>query len=406
MHKYPLFYFSILKEEIAPEQISRLVYFEKAVGDVKLETGIQGLKYDFNAGVRVEVPAGNWHIKISDFDTEMVGFDGDISEQVLISLEKYYVRWYIEAYRDGEKVFEHLMDLNGKDIYIFMVDGVLGDTISVLPYVNELKRTYNADIYLYPPKGFVPLCQEYMPDIHLVEKIPEKCYAGFCLAVFDLPPYLIPDDSRHWPPFMSARVILGLHYQAKPILYYPTEPRKIQEKYVCIAVQASGIMKRWLYPDGWDIVVEYLKSLGYRVLCIDGSDRYVEGQYEIKKPAGAEDFTGMLPLMERVNLLAYADFFIGLGSGLSWLADACNIPVVIISGFNLPIAEFDTPYRIYNHLVCHGCYNDIKVDWKTICPYHRGTEREFECSKAITPLQVIQAIARLMDDKGLKEYYE
>lgn len=402
MHKYPLFYFSIRKDAIEPEQIDRLLYFEKAAGDVKLETGVEGLKFDFNAGVRVEVPAGNWHVKISDFDTDMVGFDGDIAEQVLISLEKYYVHWFVEVWHDGEKVFEHLLDLHQQKICIFMAKSVMGDTISVLPYVVALQKEYNATVSLMPPDPFKELCQEYMPDIAVLEDMPEDCYAAFCLAVFDLPPYLIPDDSRHWPPFRSAQVILGLHEMAPDILYYPTAPRAIQEKYVCIAVQASGIMKRWLYPDAWDMVVEYLKSMGYRVLCIDGSDRVVEEGYEVVKPAGAEDFTGMRPLMERVNILAYAEFFIGLGSGLSWLAHACGIPVVLISGFSLPIGEFDTPYRVTNQLVCHGCYNDIRVNWKDGCPYHKGTEREYECAKSITPLQVLQAIDRLMEDRGLK----
>ncbi|WP_081777651.1 autotransporter strand-loop-strand O-heptosyltransferase [Anaerovibrio lipolyticus] len=401
MHKYPIFYFSIRKDEIEPEQVNRLLNFEQAVGDVKLQTGIEGLYIDFNGGARVEVPAGNWHIKISDFDTGMVGFDGDISEQILVSLEKYYIHWYVEAWLDGKKVFEHLMDLHNKDIYIFMVDGVLGDTISVLPYINALKAEYNANITLYPPNSFKDLCKEYMSGITIQEKIPSGCYASFCLAVFDLPPYLIPDDSRHWPPYKSAQVILGLYEKAPEIHYYPTAPREIKEKYVCIGVQASGIMKRWLYPDGWDIVVEYLKSLGYRVLCIDGGHTVIENGIEISMPAGAEDFTGMRPLMERVNLLAYADFFIGLGSGLSWLANACGIPVVLISGFSLPMGEFETPYRVTNQLVCHGCYNDIRVNWKDICPYHKGTDREFECSKSITPLQVVQAVDRLIEDKGL-----
>ena len=401
MHKYPIFYFSVRKDEIEPEQINRLLNFEKAVGDVKLKSGINGLKFDFNAGARVEVPAGNWHIKISDFDTGMVGFDGDISEQVLVALEKYYVHWYVEAWLDGEKVLEHVMDLHNQKIYIFMVNGVLGDTVSVLPYVNALRAEYNADIVLYPPNSFKAVCREYMPKITVQEKIPEDCYAAFCLAVFDLPPYLIPDDSRHWPPYKSAQVILGLHEQAPTIQYYPTAPRQIQEKYVCIAVQASGIMKRWLYPEGWDIVVEYLKSLGYRVLCIDGSHTVIENVIEISMPVGAEDFTGMRPLMKRINLLAYADFFIGLGSGLSWLANACGVPVVLISGFSLPMGEFETPYRVTNQLVCHGCYNDIRVNWKDICPYHKGTDREFECSRSITPLQVVQAIDRLIEDRGL-----
>ena len=104
-------------------------------------------------------------------------------------------------------------------------------------------------------------------------------------------------------------------------------------------------------------------------------------------------------MLDRINLIAYADFFIGLGSGLSWLANACNIPVILISGFSLPLGEFDTSYRVTNLLVCHGCYNDIRVDWKDYCPYHLGTEREYECSKSISPGMVIEAIERLLSDK-------
>jgi autotransporter strand-loop-strand O-heptosyltransferase len=116
-------------------------------------------------------------------------------------------------------------------------------------------------------------------------------------------------------------------------------------------------------------------------------------------PQGAEDYTGNLPLMERIELLAYADFFIGVGSGLSWLADAAGCPVVLFSGFSMPAAEFDTPYRVINPLVCHGCYNDMTVDWlNPLCPRHHDTEREYECSVKIPPKMVISAIDRLRED--------
>ena len=62
----------------------------------------------------------------------------------------------------------------------------------------------------------------------------------------------------------------------------------------------------------------------------------------------AEDFTGNRPLQERLSLLHHADFFIGLGSGLSWLAWAADTPVVMISGFSHPSTEFHTPYRVIN----------------------------------------------------------
>ena len=121
----------------------------------------------------------------------------------------------------------------------------------------------------------------------------------------------------------------------------------------------------------------------------------------VKMPEGAEDFTGDLPLIERVNLLAYADFFIGIGSGLSWLAWATGVPVILISGISATWFEFDNPYRVINLLVCHGCMNDTSLPWGEYekCPRYRGTDRVYECSKKISARQVIQMINQLLDDK-------
>lgn len=79
------------------------------------------------------------------------------------------------------------------------------------------------------------------------------------------------------------------------------------------------------------------------MLCIDRRARHGQGFVWNHIPYGAEDFTGDIPLQERVDLLRHASFFIGLGSGLSWLARAAGIPVVLISGFSLPNSEFHTP---------------------------------------------------------------
>ena len=114
-------------------------------------------------------------------------------------------------------------------------------------------------------------------------------------------------------------------------------------------------------------------------------------------PQGAEDYTGRRPLDERLALLNGAACFIGVSSGLSWLAYAAGTPVVMISGFTLPSNEFFTPYRVINYQVCHGCHNDLRVDDKNhFCPYYQGTEREMECSKAITAEQVWQQVQRCL----------
>ena len=109
-------------------------------------------------------------------------------------------------------------------------------------------------------------------------------------------------------------------------------------------------------------------------------------------PNGAEDETGDRPLQERARWLKHAEFFVGLSSGLSWLAWAAGIPVVLISGFTHPTNEFETPYRVINYHACNSCWNDVRVrfDHKDFlwCPRHRDTPRQFECTRLITAEQV------------------
>ena len=116
-------------------------------------------------------------------------------------------------------------------------------------------------------------------------------------------------------------------------------------------------------------------------------------------PYGAEDQTGDRPLTERARWLKHAEFFVGLSSGLSWLAWAMDIPVVMISGFTHPTNEFATPYRVINYHACNSCWNDPKVRFEhkdfLWCPRHKNTLQHFECSRLITADQVKGAIKRI-----------
>ena len=114
-------------------------------------------------------------------------------------------------------------------------------------------------------------------------------------------------------------------------------------------------------------------------------------------PEGAENFTGNQPLQDRANLLQHADFFIGLGSGLSWLAWALGTPVVMISGFTHPSTEFHTPYRVINFHACNSCLNDTSIEFAPDtferCPRFENSPNQFQCSAAITP----QFVMRIVD---------
>jgi autotransporter strand-loop-strand O-heptosyltransferase len=113
-------------------------------------------------------------------------------------------------------------------------------------------------------------------------------------------------------------------------------------------------------------------------------------------PTGARNETGNYPIEYRIEQLRNCSFFIGISSGLSWLAWALNKKVVMISGCTDADNEFvKNCYRVINKDVCYGCLNDptidnvkgIKSGW-LYCPRNKN----FECSKEISVDKVKDAI--------------
>ena len=209
-----------------------------------------------------------------------------------------------------------------------------------------------------------------------------------------------PVDFRYVGLHKTAAYILDVEpIESPPVLDIGDVKRIIKEPYVCIAVQSSTQCKYWNNPYGWHEIVKWLKELGYRVLCIDKDPVWGQGLNWNCIPNGAEDFTGDQPLLERAALLKYTDFFIGLSSGLTWVAWAAGTPTVMISGFTHPNNEFQTPYRVFNHHTCNSCWNDPKHIFDHFdfmwCPRHKGTDRQFECTRLITVDHVKSVIGKI-----------
>ena len=158
-----------------------------------------------------------------------------------------------------------------------------------------------------------------------------------------------------------------------------------KSKYVCISVQSTSKCKLWT-ESGWDKVVRFLKTKGYKVLCIDENESWgIENDFNFI-PKKAVNETGYFPIQKRIKQIMGCEFFIGLSSGLSWLAWALGKKVVMITGSTLELNEFDC-FRVQNKSVCHGCLNDedldsfaeIQYNW-AYCP--RG--KKFECRTKIS----------------------
>jgi FkbM family methyltransferase len=168
------------------------------------------------------------------------------------------------------------------------------------------------------------------------------------------------------------------------------------KKQVAIAIHATAQSKYWNNPFGWQNVVNHLKNLGYKVVLLS---REGDGYMGNKHPKGIEKLPDG-PLSKVVEELQKSEVFIGIGSGLSWVSWATNTPTILISGFSEGYSETqDNVYRITSpEGKCSGCYNRYKLDagdWNW-CPDHKGTGRQFECSKSIGASQVIEALEKML----------
>ncbi|KFL92019.1 Plasmid pIB6 ORFA DNA [Acetobacter malorum] len=379
--------------------------------------GPQGIRFDFNLGARVHVPErkeGKWRVILRDLDTGNILFHHEATGATISSSKRYYVRFGIEVIDIGadgveRPVFQHEYDARGQEVIIQLPVGTLGDTLAWFPYVARFAEERGAKVTCLLSGLILPLLKDAYPNITLMTsedaekaEVPAKAYATYCIGLFfdDKENNQQPTDFRFVGLHRTAGYILGVSpHEEAPRLHLPDDSRPIAEPYVCIAVQASTQCKYWNNPTGWQEVIAFLKEKGYRVICIDQKTVHGTGLVWNYIPHGAEDETGNRPLSERARWLKHADAFIGLSSGLAWLAWAAGTEVVMISGFTHPTNEFETPYRVINWHTCNSCWNDPteRFDHHNFlwCPRHENTPRQFECTRLITSVHVINELKKL-----------
>ncbi len=380
----------------------------------------EGICVDFCCGLRVLFPASlkkqKYQLDVADLDTGLI-LESNILEsgEYYISKRKYFVRYALKiTFEDGHEI---CYEYNAKDenVLIDIPVSTIGDTIAWFPAIVEFQKLHRCKIHVCMLDSVRELFEEVYPEIHFVSKQQKdkiKPYAYYRMAIFSDDPEMCesPVDYRQCALHHYAAYLLGVNTSATdvPPRIAMKEPKnKPDVPFVCISSFGSGLCKNWMNPVGWKNTVNFLKDAGYRVIDIDRQDIYGSTIYWSQIPRDAEDFTGDFSLKERAWLISNSAFFVGLSSGLSWLAWCCKVPVVMISGFTLPEHEFFTPYRVTNIKVCHGCLNDMRnqfnyreFDW---CPRHKGTSRHFECTRGITHDMVIKTIQKISSFENINK---
>jgi autotransporter strand-loop-strand O-heptosyltransferase len=387
---------------LAPERAPANAH--AALADIPTQPAAKGIRFDFNDGCRLTLPKGEhpWRVRLSDLDTGNVLYETEIEAGWINSSKRYFVRFRIDVWQRDTRVLQHDYSAAQRAVLIRFPVDTLGDVIGWFSYAVKFKKHHNCLLTCAMDARLIPLFRDAYSDITFVtheEVEAERYYATYTIAVFFLKGAIfdhtdrVPCDFRRVGLHRAAGYILGVDpSEVAPRIALADDTSPIAEPYVCIAVQSTGQFKYWNNPNGWSEVVRFLKDSGYRVICIDQKATHGQGLVWNHIPSGVEDETGERPLQERARWLKHAAFFVGLSSGLSWLAWASGVPVVMISGFTHPTNEFATPYRVINYHACNSCWNDPRENFDrhdfTCCPRHKNTLRRFECSRLITAEQV------------------
>jgi autotransporter strand-loop-strand O-heptosyltransferase len=378
-----------------------------AAAEQPTQQGPKGLLFDFNDGCRVVLPESDhpWRVRLSDMDTGNILFETTLKAGRINSSKRYFVRMRLEAWQNGESLLVHEYSAADREVMVQFPVGTLGDPMGWFPYAVKFQERHGCRLTCAMSEKIIPLFRDAYPDIAFLahEDIkPELYYATYSIGLFfdDSDFVHQPCDFRHVGLHRTAGYILGVDpTEVAPRLVFENDTRPISEPYVCIAVQSTTQSKYWNNPTGWHEIIRFLKEAGYRVICIDQKSTHGHGLVWNHIPHGAEDQTGDRTLQERARWLKHCAFFIGLSSGLSWLAWASGAPVVMIAGFTHPTNEFETPYRVINYHTCNSCWNDVRhrFDHKDFlwCPRHKDTPRQFECTRLITVEQVKATIRRI-----------
>lgn len=369
-----------------------------------------GVRFDFNDGCRIVLPDGQWRVTLRDIETGNTLFETDIGAGTVVSSKKYFVPFQVEVHQCDrtdarDSVFTHNYDAGGREVLIQFPVGTLGDLMGWFPYAVKFQGAHGCKLTCAMSPLIIPLFRDAYPGIEFVtheQIMPERYYATYNIGLFfdDVDHVHQPCDFRHVGLHRTAGYILGVNSnEIAPNIVLEDESRPIDEPYVCIAVQSSTQCKYWNHPTGWRETVKFLRNHGYRVICIDQRATHGSGLVWNHIPHGAEDQTGDRSLLERARWLRHAEFFVGLSSGLAWLAWACRTPVAMISGFTHENNEFETPYRVINYHTCNSCWNDVRYrfDHQDFfwCPRQKDTPRQFECTRLITPEQVQRVLRRI-----------
>lgn len=394
---------------------------------------ITGVKLDniFTPKIKIEAPG------FYRFDIEWINLTDNyiirktVKAHEIFEIQKSYPLEYkvlIKEVETGELIAD--IDVSPKNtacVVFRLASQALGDQLIWIPQLEKWREENNIGKLIINSnwnilyKGQYPSI-EFIREEQLesyIRQVPLSYNMGLCLAADRVSGENQSQNiagRSNWQIHKLDHVMadtLNIEKKAiKPKLNGRGTPKRIDGKYIAITCNGSAMAKNWLYPNGWNELIAYLISLGYKV--VHTSNRTAKDMgVTIEHPDFIEAASNNI--FDAINLIENADFFVGLSSGNSWLSWALDKKVVMIGGLIDPSYEFhEDRYLAYTpEGKCHGCFTNTNYMWTRSplwCPLEakfqgkqmtnrfHNVDNAYECVKTIAPELVKKAVNQVIED--------
>lgn len=189
---------------------------------------------------------------------------------------------------------------------------------------------------------------------------------------------------QHLLDFYWARMGMHRRIEERECYVYPSESDyAASEQHITMDVprvaihSTSGVAtKDWPY---FTELTEDLRKAGYAAVQV--------GARSDKKVDGAIDFRGKMGLLEVAAFISKCAAFVGLDSGLSYLADAVKTPTIAIQGSTSPVTSGPISGRVVHLFAKETGYSDCQ---EVRC--HTNCRHEINCNTKIGVRDVMEAL--------------
>jgi len=265
---------------------------------------------------------------------------------------KWFTNWLVQVRKNGILDYEHQFNLSNKRALVSFDTKSLGDSIAWIPQVEEFRKKHNCEVIV--STFWNELFRNTYPNLQFVPPgsgVP-NLYASYSIGCYEGDIHKNKFDWRTVPLSKVAADTLGIEYkEIIPELGIKPGERTVNEKYITISEFSTFQCKFWNCPNGWQTIIDWLNDSGYRVMVISKEDTKLKNVINRTNR----------PIEETITNIYHSEFFMGVSAGPAWLAWALRKPVVMISGYSMPWAEFETNIaRVINTNVCHGCFNQVE----------------------------------------------